>query len=575
MNSGISPRAGLGVEALAVAALALLQRGGDVDEEERAAGLLDHRADLLAGLVERRDRAADRDAAVPGDLGGDPADPADVGLAVLLGEGQPGRQVPAYDVAVEAGDRALAAARAGGPCSARASVDLPLPDRPVKKSTRPCSSGAGGRRRRSRRSSSGQVAARRSTSAEDVVGAGVGRDDLHAEGVVGLGVAVGGERHGDDGGVAEQVGGRAGWRGAAPTGERRGCRCRSARAAATGRPARGQLRRARPSVSGVDDRDERARRRTARAPAAGVRWSRRNGPNWACVERRRRAPSGARPGPAAGPRGRPARRSLRPRASSARQVRVTGLPGSLKPVSGASAPLVSSSRSSSSRGRRAVLGRGTGRMVSDTRGRSCSCGADSLRAMSAPVVVAEIVRSGFVEGHHYGSVVALDRRRRASTGRSATSTTPVLPRSCNKPIQALGHGAGRPRPAAATCWRWPAPRTPASPSTSTAYAGSSPPPASTRPRCRRPPDYPLDDDGPRGASIRAGGAQAPVLMNCSGKHAAMLATCVRQRLGHRDLPRRPTTRSSGRSPRPSPSSPASRSSTSPSTAAARRCCPPR
>ena len=26
-------------------------------------------------------------------------------------------------------------------------------------------------------------------------------------------------------------------------------------------------------------------------------------------------------------------------------------------------------------------------------------------------------------------------------------------------------------------------------------------------------------------------------MNCSGKHAAMLATCVRQRLGHRDLPR--------------------------------------
>ena len=65
MNSGISPRAGLGVEALAVAALALLQRRGHVDQEERAAGLVDHRADLLAGLVERRDRAADRDAAVP------------------------------------------------------------------------------------------------------------------------------------------------------------------------------------------------------------------------------------------------------------------------------------------------------------------------------------------------------------------------------------------------------------------------------------------------------------------------------------------------------------------------------
>lgn len=40
-----------------------------------------------------------------------------------------------------------------------------------------------------------------------------------------------------------------------------------------------------------------------------------------------------------------------------------------------------------------------------------------------------------------------------------------------------------------------------------------------------PPDYPLDD-GAREAVIRDGGAMAPILMNCSGKHAAMLATCV-------------------------------------------------
>ena len=108
VNSGISPGPRLGVEALAVAALALLERRGDVDQEERAAGVGDHLPHLLAGLVERRDRAADRDAAVPGDLRGHPADPADVGLAVLLGEGQSGRQVPAYDVAVEAGHGALA-----------------------------------------------------------------------------------------------------------------------------------------------------------------------------------------------------------------------------------------------------------------------------------------------------------------------------------------------------------------------------------------------------------------------------------------------------------------------------------
>jgi L-asparaginase II len=40
-----------------------------------------------------------------------------------------------------------------------------------------------------------------------------------------------------------------------------------------------------------------------------------------------------------------------------------------------------------------------------------------------------------------------------------------------------------------------------------------------------PPDYPLDDEA-RDAVIRAGGSRLPVLMNCSGKHAAMLLTCV-------------------------------------------------
>jgi L-asparaginase II len=40
-----------------------------------------------------------------------------------------------------------------------------------------------------------------------------------------------------------------------------------------------------------------------------------------------------------------------------------------------------------------------------------------------------------------------------------------------------------------------------------------------------PPDLPLDDDA-RQAHILAGGAADSVHMNCSGKHAAMLATCV-------------------------------------------------
>ena len=51
-------------------------------------------------------------------------------------------------------------------------------------------------------------------------------------------------------------------------------------------------------------------------------------------------------------------------------------------------------------------------------------------------VVAEIVRSGFVEGHHHGSVVALDADGAVdwSVGEVAS---PILPRSCNKPLQAL------------------------------------------------------------------------------------------------------------------------------------------
>ena len=58
-----------------------------------------------------------------------------------------------------------------------------------------------------------------------------------------------------------------------------------------------------------------------------------------------------------------------------------------------------------------------------------------MSAVAAPPapVVAEIVRSGFVEGHHYGSLVALD-----TTGRVAWSVgqiaAPMLPRSCNKPL---------------------------------------------------------------------------------------------------------------------------------------------
>jgi L-asparaginase II len=141
-----------------------------------------------------------------------------------------------------------------------------------------------------------------------------------------------------------------------------------------------------------------------------------------------------------------------------------------------------------------------------------------------PVVpVAEIVRNGFVEGHHYGSVVAL-----AADGSVDWSVgevhAPMLPRSCNKPVQALGMvRAGLDLPpdllALACASHSGEPFHIDGVRRILASAGL------TEADLRTPPDYPLDDDA-REEVIRSGSGTSAVLMNCSGKHAAMLATCI-------------------------------------------------
>lgn len=143
--------------------------------------------------------------------------------------------------------------------------------------------------------------------------------------------------------------------------------------------------------------------------------------------------------------------------------------------------------------------------------------------MSAPGIVAEIVRSGFVEGHHYGSVVALAADGSVDWSLGAVDTA-ILPRSCNKPIQALGMvrlGLDLPPDLLALAC--------ASHSGEDfhlegarrilASAGLD------ETALQTPPDWPLDDTA-REAAIRHGRAKDPISMNCSGKHAAMLATCV-------------------------------------------------
>ncbi|WP_307828086.1 asparaginase [Nocardioides sp. SYSU D00038] len=142
--------------------------------------------------------------------------------------------------------------------------------------------------------------------------------------------------------------------------------------------------------------------------------------------------------------------------------------------------------------------------------------------MPAPVV-AEIVRSGFVEGHHYGSVVALD-----PDGATAWSVgdveAPVLPRSCNKPLQAVAmvrHGLDLPPEllALACASHSGEPFHQDGVRRVLALAGLD------ESHLQTPPDHPLDDAA-RDAVLRAGGARTSIAMNCSGKHAAMLLTCV-------------------------------------------------
>jgi L-asparaginase II len=144
--------------------------------------------------------------------------------------------------------------------------------------------------------------------------------------------------------------------------------------------------------------------------------------------------------------------------------------------------------------------------------------------MGRSETVVEVVRSGFVEARHRGSVVALapDGSIDWAVGDIESQ---IFPRSCNKPMQAVGmlrcgldlsgellalatashsgepfHIAGVRRILASVDLDESALQT--------------------------PPDYPLDEAA-RVAFIRAGVDKSRIAMNCSGKHAGMLATCVR------------------------------------------------
>ncbi|MDF2967115.1 MAG: asparaginase [Nocardioidaceae bacterium] len=149
---------------------------------------------------------------------------------------------------------------------------------------------------------------------------------------------------------------------------------------------------------------------------------------------------------------------------------------------------------------------------------------DDVRGQSRePALLAEVVRSGLVESRHRGSVVAVDAVGEVLFAHGDT-TSVMYPRSCNKLLQAaamvrLGLDLPADLLALACASHSGEPFQVDGVRRILAGAGLD------ETTLQTPPDWPLDDTA-RDDVVRLGGRRAPVLMNCSGKHAAMLATCA-------------------------------------------------
>lgn len=138
-------------------------------------------------------------------------------------------------------------------------------------------------------------------------------------------------------------------------------------------------------------------------------------------------------------------------------------------------------------------------------------------------VLVEVVRSGLVESRHRGVAVHVGRDGDVLWS-SGDVETVVFPRSANKPFQALGmmraglplHGAELALAASSHSGE---------PFHLEAVRGVLARAGLDESALQTPPSYPLDPKE-HAALLRAGGERASILMDCSGKHAAMLLTCV-------------------------------------------------
>jgi L-asparaginase II len=135
------------------------------------------------------------------------------------------------------------------------------------------------------------------------------------------------------------------------------------------------------------------------------------------------------------------------------------------------------------------------------------------------LILAEVTRSGFVEGSHHGHVLAV-RPDGSDALALGDVDRPILPRSSNKPLQAaamldLGwEPANDEELAIATSSHN---GEPGHLSVVRAILGDL---------TLQTPAMPPVSEAAWQAILRAGGEATPLTMNCSGKHAAMLRTCV-------------------------------------------------
>jgi L-asparaginase II len=144
-------------------------------------------------------------------------------------------------------------------------------------------------------------------------------------------------------------------------------------------------------------------------------------------------------------------------------------------------------------------------------------------AAADAVELAVLERSGFIESRHVGSAIVLDPDGTPITSLGDT-VTPILPRSSLKPVQALAClTAGAPlegeRLALATASHSGTDRHVSVVRDVLDAAGLS------EDALGCPPAWP-GDQTTRDEIVRDGVGATRIRMNCSGKHAAMLLTCV-------------------------------------------------